>query len=255
MDTPLSPKRPRQDDPSSQARITATTLRPRTNTNREREAEAPMLIADSQGLASTSTPHHPHTPHTSTPTTLLIHTQDAPLGKASGPGPYKAVVPPSCSRTKGWPASRARAPSTSQPHWGAVRTTQKNLQLHLHWNQLELDYPPPREGAWDRRIQPARRRPPNSAKGNGKSHPETTHGQGPILLLPIQQHPQSQGQARKGPLQGAEICNLRSAVLVPGLSCLGAHLAFSCTYRLVSRLISVFSWWLQPTKCVTRRRK
>eukprot|EP00967_Tisochrysis_lutea_P023531 scaffold27005_cov32-Tisochrysis_lutea.AAC.1 len=41
---------------------------------------------------------HSHTSHT-TPE------RDAPVGKASGPGPYTAAVPPSRPGARGWPGT------------------------------------------------------------------------------------------------------------------------------------------------------
>mgnify|MGYP003684700691 CR=1 FL=1 len=59
MDTPMSPKRPRQEDPPSQVGTEATGLRPHTTENGERTAC--MLAASMQHTHITP---HSHTSHT-----------------------------------------------------------------------------------------------------------------------------------------------------------------------------------------------
>eukprot|EP00967_Tisochrysis_lutea_P047094 scaffold57302_cov36-Tisochrysis_lutea.AAC.3 len=94
MDTPLSPKRPRQDDPPGQARTAATTPHPRITAQQQDEDDsATMLTANS--YAVTQDPHHPPHPH---PPQSTVGLSGRSIGKVSGPGPYTAAAPPSCSR-------------------------------------------------------------------------------------------------------------------------------------------------------------
>eukprot|EP00967_Tisochrysis_lutea_P001005 scaffold1317_cov38-Tisochrysis_lutea.AAC.2 len=105
----------------------------------------------------------PATPSTATPSPSTPHSQDTPLGKASGPSPYTAAVPPSCSRTRGWPGT-----FNNTAPLGACQTNAMQAALRKS-RPSEMARKGTKRGR--RQGQQRGRPPPSRTRGHATGHP------------------------------------------------------------------------------------
>mmetsp|Transcript_104907 Transcript_104907/g.145071 ORF Transcript_104907/g.145071 Transcript_104907/m.145071 type:complete len:204 (+) Transcript_104907:34-645(+) len=108
-DTPLSPKRPRQDDPPSQVGTRAGLPPPRTTANATNKAAMLAAASMQQHLQHNTQPHQPH--HTS---------GTLPKGRPPGWDPTQPRYRPRAPARGAGPV-----PSTAEPQWGNAASSIK----------------------------------------------------------------------------------------------------------------------------------
>ena len=198
METPLSPKRPRQDEPPDQVGAGTVAPRPRIITN---SATAASMLASSKHAGSSKHAAHPNTPPTATPTTChnrrtLHQGRPQPQGLT---GPYTAAVPPSCSCTRGWPGTiqdkspmrESRTIAMQEPLWNSGPPKRwTGTPLGPEWGRLPPSYNA--KGRGDSRPvsaletgQAARPRPTESNWTHKPQAQALTHEQGPAYGLSL----------------------------------------------------------------------